>query len=310
MRRHAARGSSGIGGWRPVVTLATAMVVVALVSGAGRPAVAAEAADTGDLRIFVSLRGEPFDEPIIEVQRDDGDGQFDPAVDSLVADPTHPVEAAVEIDGLTSGTSGSSSWKSRMGSTASSRCWSRLNVTPLTRCFWGGEEPTDCEASEDDPPLTFVFIDNEPVIAGDGIFVITSRDDMGTPAEPFDDEPLEGAAFAVRQDDGDRRLDGSDDHLVDGLRATRGAFRHRYPHRWGVLDRRDRAPPGYRPAPPMLVELNTEPGLQCRWTGAAEPSCDEVDGDRAVCRHGRVDGECTRGRYPVPTTPPTDMETE
>ena len=69
MRRHAARGSSGIGGWRPVVILATAMVVVALVSGAGRPAVAAEAADTGDLRIFVSLRGEPFDEPIIEVRK-------------------------------------------------------------------------------------------------------------------------------------------------------------------------------------------------------------------------------------------------
>lgn len=120
-------------------------------------------------------------------------------------------------------------------------------------------EPTP---SPTDPP--------QPQLAS---ILIANLDTQGT-SDPIDDTLLDGAAFAVRKDDGDALLDAAGDALVFGPAPAVG----------GLIDTADlplgwywvietTAPDGYAGSVPILVELNLDGTVSCFWDSHGPLDC-------------------------------------
>jgi hypothetical protein len=98
--------------------------------------------------------------------------------------------------------------------------------------------------------------------------------DSQSTADPDDDTLLDAGVFAVHLDDGDGILEPAGDALVFGPAEANGGLldtavlpRGRY---WIV---QTATPAGYRPAAPVLAELNLDSTVTCLWDATGPLEC-------------------------------------
>ena len=218
------------------------LVYVTVVNDRGTP-------DTDDDR---SLDGAS-----VAIHRDDGDGAYDADVDELVFGPA----TADDEEGLETELPTGAYWVVEVGVpdgfAGPAPLLVEVDALGGQDCYWGIEPEPFCEEGDG---FSVVYLKNTPT--GDDPHDLRGRIEIWK-LDSIEQEPLAGARFEVRIDDGDDQFDAASDGLAFGPAEADLTTSHLEPGNYWIVE--VEAPSGFAVNPPILIPLNTDPDRDCFW---------------------------------------------